>query len=175
MRLLLLCFIGSLAVMGCSRSLDNPFFDGNCKVATYLPLSELRDIKNLPPQAVENGSSIALKGNLFFMLEPNKGIHVFDLTDTTQIQDVTFWRIPAVESFALSGDRLYASSWRDLVTIDISDIMNIKVVDRQSEVFEPLLYPPLYSGPFICVDETKGAVVGWRDTIADDVRCIADQ
>jgi hypothetical protein len=97
------------------------------------------------------------------MLEQKRGIHVYSFRDSSNTRPLTFWKIPAVSDFSLSGDRLYADSWRDLVVIDISDLYQIREVGRQANVFDPALFPPLYDGYFECVDESKGAVVGWED------------
>ncbi len=146
-------------------------FSGMGKRPVYVPVSALYDVRNLPPQPVEQSGTIFLQDTLFFMLEQKKGIHVFNVKDSLHITSLTFLQIPAVTDFTIAGKRLYADSWRDLLTIDISDLYQIKVLDRQSDVFSPLLYPPLYDGIFECVDESKGAVIGWEDIFLDDARC----
>ncbi|HNL38701.1 MAG TPA: hypothetical protein PKH43_06200, partial [Saprospiraceae bacterium] len=95
--------------------------------------------------------------------------------DSANVQQLTFFQIPAVTDFTISGQRLYADSWRDLLTIDIGNLYDIRVLDRQKDVFSPLLFPPLYNGIFECVDESKGAVIGWEDAMLDDVRCTTVQ
>jgi hypothetical protein len=150
------------------------FLSGEGKVPVYVPLDQLTEIKNTAPRTLGITTSIAIQDSLFFLIEPGAGIHVFDISDTLMVEPLTFWQVPAGENFSLQGNRLYVSSWRDLVTIDISDVMNIRVIDRATNVFEPILYPPLYRGIFECVDETKGAVIGWRDTTLFDVQCQAE-
>ena len=81
-------------------------------------------------------------------------------------------KIPAITDFTISGDRLYADSWVDLVTIDIEDIYNIKLVGRQKGIIEPYLFPPApYQGWFECVDLSKGAVIDWEEAQLTDAKC----
>lgn len=163
-------FLLALLSGGCIQT-ELELFNGRGKRPVYAPLSELTNIGNLPPQPIEATGTIFLRDTLFFMLEQKKGIHVFNVKDSLNTVNLTFFRIPAVTDFTLVGDRLYADSWRDLVTIDISDLFAIRVVDRRANAFIPILYPPLYRGIFECVDESRGAVVGWEDADLEDVRC----
>ena len=146
-------------------------YNGMGKRPVYAAISELDHITNLPPQTVQQSGTIFLLDTLFFMLEHKKGIHVFNIKDSLNIHALTFLKIPAISDFVISGNRLYADSWKDLLTIDISNLYQIHLLDRQFNVFSPILYPPLYEGPFECVDESKGAVVGWEDADLENVRC----
>lgn len=146
-------------------------FSGLGKRPVYVPVAELANIVNLPPQPILQTGAIFLKDTLFFMLEQKKGIHVFNVKDSSHVSSLTFFKIPAVTDFTIEGNRLYADSWKDLVTINISDLYHIEVLDRQTGVFEPLLYPPLYDGIFECVDQSKGAVVDWEDATLENVHC----
>jgi hypothetical protein len=146
-------------------------FNGMGKRPVYIAVADLDSITNLPPQPVLQTGSIFLRDTLFFMLEQKKGIHVFDIKDSMNIRKLTFFKIPAISDFVISGNRLYADSWKDLLTIDISDLYKIRVLDRQRNAFSPILYPPLYEGIFECVDESKGAVIDWEDAQLENVRC----
>jgi hypothetical protein len=169
-------FAGVLVLM-CSISWSScvkteiEMYSGMGKRPVYLPVSSLNDVKNLPPQPIHQSGTVFLRDTLFFMLEQKKGIHVYNVKDTLNIADLTFLQIPAVTDFTVTGNRLYADNWRDLVTIDISDLYHIRVVDRQTNVFTPLLFPPLYHGIFECVDESKGAVIDWEDIYLTKAAC----
>lgn len=168
--LILLAVLVAGLFSGCGDDSVEPF-SGFGKRPVYVPLSQLNDIKSLPPRPVELSGTIFLRDNLFFMLEQRQGIHVFNVADPGNPVAVVFWQIPAIGDFSISGNRLFADSWRDLVTIDISDIHNIRSIDRQTGLFEPQLFPPLFNGIFECVDETKGAVTGWEDAFLTEARC----
>jgi hypothetical protein len=162
--------LGLLLFAACEKP-EQDLFSGMGKRPVYVPVAELAAIENLAPQPIANTGTIFLRDTLFFMLEQKKGIHVFSVKDSLNTVNLTFFQIPAVTDFTLVGDRLYADSWRDLVTIDISDLLAIRLVDRKTNVFSPVLYPPLYNGIFECVDESRGAVVDWIDADLENVRC----
>ncbi|MEY3242294.1 MAG: hypothetical protein RIR11_3733 [Bacteroidota bacterium] len=156
-------------------SCDKPpleFYDGMGKRPIYIALDELKNIKSLPPEEITASGTIFLKGNFFFILEQRKGIHVFDISDSLNTVNFVFLNIPAITDFTISGQYLYADSWTDLVTIDISDLQQIKEVGRSENVLNPVLYPLLYNGIFECVDASKGAVIDWEDAQLTDAKCI---
>lgn len=167
---LLLGLAALLLQYGCEKE---PFqgYSGNGKRPVYVPASTLDSIFNLPPQPIGQSGTIFLQDSLFFMLEQKKGIHVFNVRDSVNTKALTFFNIPAVTDFVISDSRLYADSWKDLVVIDISDLFHITLLNRQSDVFSPVLYPPLYDGIFECVDLSRGAVIDWEDAPLENVRC----
>lgn len=160
----------TLLILSCEKP-EFEAYSGMGKKPVYLPLSELRNIRNLTPQPIGLSGTIFLRDTLFFMMEQKKGIHVFSIRDTLNPRALTFLSIPAINDFTLVGNRLYADSWKDLVTIDISDLGNIREVSRLEGVFSPVLFPPLYNGIFECVDESRGAVVDWSDAFLENARC----
>ncbi len=163
--LLSLCLLA-----GCDKD-PYYFYDGPGKKPVYLPFNALLDIKNEAPQPVGLSGTIFLRDTLLFMLEQRKGIHVFNIKDSLNTQNLTFIKIPAATDFTINGTVLYADTWKDLVVIDISNLLQIKEINRIKDVISPALYPPLYSGPFECVDESKGAVVDWLDGTVEDAQC----
>jgi hypothetical protein len=167
-NILLVLLLGS-----CTKE-EAPTFSGFGKKPVYVPISELDNIANLPPQNVQQSGTIFLKDTLFLMLEQRKGIHVYSVNNPAEPIALTFLKIPAISDFTVSGNRLYADSWRDLVTIDITNIMAVRSIDRQTNVFSPLLYPLFFNGIFECVDESKGAVVDWVNAELPNARCITN-
>lgn len=154
----------------CNRG-EAPFHEGMGKRPVYVNFEYLDSIKNLAPQPIGLTGTIFLQDTLFLMLEQKKGIHVYRLNNNNDPLAMTFFQIPAISDFTLSGNVLYADSWKDLLAIDISDIYHISVLSRTQDVFQPILYPPLYTGIFECADEVKGAIVGWEDTYLEEARC----
>lgn len=136
----------------------------------YLSKDSLSVIGNLPPQPIKNTGPVFLMDTLFFMVEMRKGIHVFNVSDSTNPVALTFIKIPAVTDFTLSGNTVYADNGTNLVTINISNIYSIQVMHTQADVFMPILFPNNYSGRFECVDPLKGIVIDW-DTVTLKFRC----
>lgn len=151
-----------------------PFYSGPGKKPVYASVAETRIIQNKAEQPVEATGGIFLLDTLFFMAEQRKGIHVYNVADPEVPVYLTFFSIPAMGDFTISGNRLYADSWRDLITLDISDIFAIQEIDRVENVFTPLLYPTFYNGWFECIDEANGAVVGWEDAMLKQAKCFTN-
>lgn len=170
LRFLILTLLLML-VLSCTKE-EISKFSGLGKKPRYISESELSAIENLPTQTIEQSGTIFLRDSLFFILEYKKGIHVFNIADTSHTSSLTFFSIPAVTDFTISGNFLYADSWRDLVTIDITNLHQIREVSRVKNAFQPVLYPLLYSGIFECVDETKGILIGWDDAQLENVGCV---
>lgn len=147
------------------------FASGYGKSPVYVSEAELKDIRNELPGTVQQSGTIFLRDTLLFLLDEQRGIFVYSLADTLNTRALTFFKIPAVTDFIISGNVLYADSWRDLVVIDITDLYQIRETSRLRDVVTPALYPPNYFGIFECVDESKGAVVGWEDAWLENVRC----
>lgn len=155
---------------GCEKPERN-FFFGDGKRPVYVTEEELKDIRNELPGAVQQSGTIFLRDTLLFLLDEQRGVFVYSLADTLNTRVLTFFKIPAVTDFIISGNIMYADSWRDLVVIDISDLNQIRETSRIRDVVTPSLYPPGYFGIFECVDESKGAVVGWEDAYLENARC----
>jgi hypothetical protein len=141
------------------------------KMPVYLALDSLKDIRSMPPQPIVQTGTIFLLDSLFFVLDYRKGVHVFSFLDSANTEAIAFLKVPAATDFSVSGSRMYVDSWRDLITIDISNLLNIKVLSRSGGVFSPSLFPPLYRGSFECVDEMNGAVIDWKDTLLTAPKC----
>lgn len=163
------CFFAYF-LSGCVKE-EPPFFDGMGKKPVYISGAALHEIKTEPPRPISSSGTIYLQDTLLFILEQGAGIHVFSLKDTANSVNLAFLKIPAATDFVVDQKRLYADSWKDLVEVDISDLANIKELYRVENTINPPLYPLLYDGIFECVDESKGAVVGWEDALLENAQC----
>ncbi len=161
MRHLSVCLVFLSLFAACKK--QDPLYDGPGKRPVYLTQAELTDIRNEEPQPVGNAGPIFLRDPYLFMVEKTKGIHVFEISNASDPQPVTFFKIPGVNDFTLSGNFLYADNGPNLVTINITDILNIQVVSIQTGMFQPMLFPPDYQGFFECADPAKGFVAEWKD------------
>jgi len=165
-----LFYFSIFSFISCHKG-EEPGFDGIGKRPVYLPTSALNDIKSIDAQEIEQTGPIFLLDTLFFMTEIKKGIHVFNVRDSASIENLVFFNIPAVTDFTISNGFLYADSWTDLLTIDITNLQYIELISREEAVFEPLLFPPLYQGIFECVDLNMGAVIDWENDQLENAKC----
>lgn len=166
-------FLGLMAISlyACDKQ-ELDLYDGPGKKPVYLPADQLADIGSEAPQTIVESGTIFLRDTLLFMLEQYKGIHVFSLKDSTQTLNLTFIKIPAITDFTLSDHYIYADSWKDIVVVDISNLYQAHESSRVRNVLSPSLFPPLYDGYFECVDESRGAVIGWEDAELTNAKCV---
>lgn len=88
------------------------------------------------PQDLKNPGKIYVKDNYIFVNEVKKGIHIIDNTNPQQPQVIAFLKIPGVIDMAVKENTLYADSYVDIVTFDISNPKAIKETGRVKEVFQ---------------------------------------
>ena len=130
----------------------------------YLSYDELRSsFKVAEGQEIMQSGKIYFKDHYIFVNEYQKGIHVIDNEDPTNPQIIKFIEIPGNVDMAIAGNILYADSYVDLLSIDISDIGNITIVDRDTNIF-PYVIPEAEVGIFEPIDETQGVIVGYEVT-----------
>lgn len=129
----------------------------------YLSYDELRSsVEVKSAQVMEQPGKIYFKDDYIFVNEYQKGIHVIDNSDRTSPQKVAFIDIPGNVDMAIKGAVLYADSYIDLVTIDISDLQNIQEIDRDTNVFPYII--PEYEGYVEDIDESKGVIIDYTQT-----------
>lgn len=138
----------------------------------YITYDALLEFEQQPAQAVVHAGQILLYNNYVFLGEINKGIHIIDISDTLNPVNIYFLKIPGNKDAVAQNDRLYADNGPHLLTLDISDIHQISLIERAMNIFRPAeMYPLEYSGYFECVNETKGWVIGWQEASLDNPKC----
>lgn len=104
-----------------------------------------------------------LYGDYLFLNERNIGIHVIDNSNPFDPQKISFIVIPGNTEISIREDNLYANSYVDLVTLDISDIEQISEVNRVDSIFPYDAYQNVPDDIYFSdVDETRGVVVDYR-------------
>lgn len=130
----------------------------------YAPAVDLI-VESQPSRAIQNAGKIYSLGNYLLIVDIGKGVHVIDQSNPSSPLSVSFMKIEMIRDFTINSNVLYAQAGSDLVVVDISNILQIKQIKRDSNVFSntTALYPPNYSGYFECVDESrKNLVIGWE-------------
>lgn len=127
----------------------------------YAGYETIRKVVSSNPQKLRNPGKIYTKDNYLYINEIGEGIHVFDNSDKTKPQAIAFISIPANKDISIADNILYADNVDDLVAIDITNPLAIKLVKRIEKAFP---YPsfPQQNGRFECVDQSKGYVIGWE-------------
>lgn len=95
---------------------------------------------------------IYTKGNLLFINELYKGVHIFDNSNPAAPQKIGFLHIAGNVDIAIKNNFLYADNTIDLVVVDLSELPNkVNVVARKEGVFPPMTTAPdgrIVSNPF---------------------------
>jgi hypothetical protein len=132
-----------------------------------------RAIEMQDPQPIGTLFKIYYIDSLLFVGEAQKGIHIIDNSDPLNPQPIHFLQIIGNSDIAIKGNILYANNLSDLVSIDISDFNDIKVLSRVEEVF-PVgagSVPENYVGFFECPDPNMGPIIGWVETVLESPQC----
>ena len=79
-----------------------------------------------------------------------KGIHVIDNSNPSSPKNIAFIDIPGNIDLAVKGNMLYADLYTDLVTLDISNPLNVVKKNIIDGVF-----PERYYGGFVAGDSNK--------------------
>lgn len=114
--------------------------------------------------AVKVGESIPLsdigriyfKDGILYINESGKGIHIIDNKNPASPIPLRFLAIPGNYDLAIRGNTLYADSYVDLVAFDISDLSNIREVNRIERLFNN------YTTMGMMVSSDKGILTEWK-------------
>lgn len=109
-----------------------------------------------PARGLVNPGKIYTKDNYLFINELKQGIHLIDNRNPSAPKPLAFISIPGNGDIAIRDNFLYADSYMDLVTFDISNLADIHEVSRSKNVFSQgqfdggwWYYTPQYNGETI--------------------------
>jgi len=103
----------------------------------YKTLTEVRaNMKSSASQALKNPGKIYIYGNYIFLNESDAGIHIIDNTQPSAPKNIAFIPIAGNLDLAVTGNTLYADSYSDLVTFDISNPLAVA-----AKKFTPNAFP----------------------------------
>lgn len=143
---------------------DKAYETFNANAPIYMNYADLRSaVKMTAAREIKNPGKIYFKDQYIFINEKMMGIHVFDVSDPANPQNKGFIEIPGNIDIAIKENILYADSYIDLVSIDVSSFSAIAEVGRVQKIFPYTL--PKYNEklPTAKLDETKGVVIGWEE------------
>lgn len=137
-------------------------------IPIYITLEEARaSVASVQPRDLKNPGKIYIKGNYLFINEVDKGIHIYDNSNPSSPMAISFINIPGNIDMAASGNSLYADSYRDLLTFDISNPSSVSLINRNENVL-----PQRYFGWQYEYDPANGVVVEWiANEVTEEVQC----
>ncbi len=112
----------------------------------YLSVDEIRkSVAIEPARELKNPGKIYTFQNYLLINELREGIHIFDNSNPSNPAPLGFMNISGNVDMAVRGNFLYADQYTDLLTFDISDILQPKMTCRAENVFQLYGYDP-YKG-----------------------------
>ena len=127
----------------------------------YKTTAEVKaNIKSNSARLIENPGKLFIRGNYIFLNEMDKGIHIIDNTNPAKPVNVSFVDIPGNLDLAVNGNALYADLYTDMVTLDISNPLNVVVKKYNEGVF------PFRQYGYGFNNDTSKIITNWigRDT-----------
>jgi len=94
-----------------------------------------KDVEFLQDRELENPGKIYYFNDILVINELYEGIHLFDNSDPKNPTKMGFLKITGNVDVAIRGNLMYADSYVDLLTVDISDLQNPITLCRDEEVF----------------------------------------
>lgn len=110
----------------------------------YMLRADLQQaVKVAPAQTLREPGKIYSKGHYLFINEVDKGVHIVDNSNPSAPRFLSFITIPGNLDMAVKGNILYADNYIDLVALDISNPLDVRLVNRVENVF------PTYFGMLV--------------------------
>ncbi len=102
----------------------------------YKTLTQVRqEMKSGAAKTLETPGKLYIYGNYIFLNEQEKGIHIIDNSNPASPKNIAFINIPGNVDLAVKGNTLYADSWSDLVSFDISNPQQVTAKSFLNSVF----------------------------------------
>ncbi|MBR9922122.1 MAG: hypothetical protein GYB31_14885 [Bacteroidetes bacterium] len=132
-----------------------------------------KEIAATTPKPIGTLGKIYYKDETIYAVEQFEGIHVIDNSNPENPLQTAFLKITGVRDIAIKGDIMYVDNATDLVSLDVSNVMEPTVLSRVADLYPNLdqTFPQGYEGPFECVDESMGLIIGWETATLDDPKC----
>ena len=112
-------------------------------IPVYITRAEARDnIKSNAPRVLENPGKIYIRDQYIFLNEVDRGIHIIDNSNPSSPRNVAFINIPGNRDIAVKGNILYGDMYADLLAIDISNPLQVKLKNHLDDVFPSGGYVP---------------------------------
>lgn len=151
------------------KSIELITYEAN--VPVYMPFKEFRSsFKKSDPVDISHPGKMYFKDGYLFVNEYGKGIHVIDNSNPSEPKKIAFYEILGNVDMAIRGNILFADSYVDLLSIDISDVTHPVEISRLKNVFPEIVPEGDIWFPYAMVDNSKGVIVGWTvKTITEEI------
>ncbi len=161
--ILFIAFFMLAAIFSACRDTTKELVSYKANVPVYMSFSDFRtSFAKTSPAEITNPGKMYFKDDYLFVNEYEKGIHVIDNSDPSKPKKVAFYKILGNVDMAIRGNILFADSYIDLVSIDITDVENPVEKSRLQNVFPEIKPVGDVYYPYSSVDKSKGVIVDWQ-------------
>ena len=170
--LLLVLFSVIVSMTSCDLSESGPPDSVSGYAPVYLQKVGSDTIRFLPPEPTVKGGKIYIKDDILYQVELYKGIHIIDISDPEHAEKIGFYEIFGCTQVTMHDNYMYVNSSNDFLVIDVSNMMDPKVVDYKKNYFKGIAFPPPPEGGYFeCIDPSKGIVIEWKRGTLQSPKC----
>jgi hypothetical protein len=166
-KCILFAFLGTFMFLSCDNDRDEDYAEYLIARPMLMDKSEFAtSVTIIAPRPIEESGKVYTYGDYIFINDKYQGVHVIDNSNPRQPVRTGFIKIPGNVDISVKDDRLYADSLMDLVVLDISDMNNIKMIDRLENVLQSYVAFPVgavVEDP-LSYDMQNEILVGWTTT-----------
>jgi hypothetical protein len=165
-HLILLCCL-AVVMSSCKNNDDDENYEViTIAVPEVMSKSDFRkSVEILSPRNIEEAGKVYVYGEYIFVNDAFKGVHIIDNTNPISPKAKTYLKVPGNVDISVKNNYLYADSATDLVVFDLSDIDNIKVVNRLKDVFniyDHQIPEGVEYADYGDFDSNNEVIVGWQ-------------
>lgn len=142
-KIILLALLGMTLLPSCEGENDADYAEYLIARPILMDKAEFASsVAIVAPRPIGESGKVYAYGDYIFINDRYQGIHVVDNSNPSQPVKTGFIKIPGNVDISVKDDRLFADSLTDLVVLDISDMDNIRTVDRLENVLHGnLIFP----------------------------------
>ena len=117
------------------------------------------EIRSEAPRELENPGKIYFYQDHIFINEIHKGIHIIDNSDPENPTPTSFIPILGNIDIVIKNNQLIVDNYTDLLTIDITDLNQVRLTNRQENVFPG-------------IEDENGIIVSYdQELVTEDLDC----
>ena len=155
----------ALGFLSCEKEEDGKYADYLVAKPLKITKTEFKNgVAVIAPRPIDESGKIYAYKDYIFINDTYKGVHVIDNSNPAAPKKIAFIKIAGNVDISVKGDYLYADSLTDLMVLDISNINNIKIVNRLENVLSNNVIWPgevdFYE--YGTIDYENEIVIGWE-------------
>ncbi|WP_298478017.1 hypothetical protein [uncultured Maribacter sp.] len=163
-KVVLVLIIISFGLFSCEKDEDGKYADYLVAKPLKITKAEFKEgVDIIAPMPIDESGKIYSYENYIFINDKYKGVHVIDNTNPSSPKKIAFIKIAGNVDISVKDDYLYADSITDLMVLDISNIQNIKIINRLENVLrDNVVWPAADFYEYGEIDYENEMIIGWE-------------